>query len=413
MLKTKVHKTAPKATKKVAKKVAKKSVKKIAKRNMSSAPAQPVMDVSKLVVNKTKNPKQKQPYETLKFGHTFTDHMLEIDYTPEEGWGAPKIVPHGPLSIDPAASSLHYGLQCFEGMKAYLDDNNDIRLFRPEMNFNRMNSSADRLLLPRIDPKGALACLQEYLKIDKDWIPNKFGYSLYLRPTLVSTTPFLGVSPPTHAKFFIIASPVGPYYPTGFAPVKLLADPQYVRAWPGGTGNIKCGGNYALSIKPQRDAAQHGYQQLLWLFGEEKNVTEVGTMNQFWYMKNKSGEAELVTAPLDGTILPGVTRDSVIQLAKSWGIKVREEQYTLDEVLGAIEDGRMIEAFGSGTAAIVSPVMALGYEGKDYAIPLNPADPTAKAGVLTQKVADAIQGIQYGKLDGQTPFADWSLVVKS
>lgn len=406
MLKQKTHHHAPKTAHHKKKKAAAHTTKR-SSRAMSTATQSKVMDVTKLQVTKTTKPKTKQAYETLKFGHTFTDHMLEIDYTPENGWEAPRIVPHGPLQIDPAASSLHYGLQCFEGMKAYIDADKNIRLFRPEMNFNRMNSSADRLLLPRIDPEGALKCLEEFLKMDKDWIPDQYGYSLYLRPTLISTTPFLGVSAPTHAKFFIIASPVGPYYPTGFAPVKLLADPQYVRAWPGGTGNVKCGGNYALSIKPQRDAAQMGYQQLLWLFGEEHNVTEVGTMNQFWYMKSKSGEAELVTAPLDGTILPGVTRDSVIKLAKSWGIKVREEQYTLGEVLSAVEDGRMIEAFGSGTAAIVSPVNGIGYDGKDYAIPLNPADPTAKAGVLTQKVADAIQGIQYGKIPHE-----WSYVVK-
>lgn len=396
---------APK--KAVKKTMAKKTVRKTTKRQFASATPSPVMDVTKLTIEKTTAPKTMPPYDTLKFGHTFADHMLEIDYTPEEGWGAPRIVPHGPISIDPAASSLHYGLQCFEGMKAYLDSDKKIRLFRPQMNFKRMNSSADRLLLPRIDEIGAQKCLEELLKLDKKWIPDQFGYSLYLRPTLVSTTPFLGVAPPTHAKFFIIASPVGPYYPTGFAPVKLLADPQYVRAWPGGTGNIKCGGNYALSIGPQRQAMERGYQQLLWLFGEEHNVTEVGTMNQFWYMKNKkSGKEELVTAPLDGTILPGVTRDSVIKLAKGWGIDVREEQYTIKEVLDAIEDGRMIEAFGTGTAAIVSPVKALGFEGKDYDIPLNPADPTQQAGPLTTKIADTMQGIQFGRIENE-----WSHVV--
>lgn len=364
------------------------------------------IDASQMEVTKTTTPKEKVPFEQLKFGHTFTDHMLEVDYSPEEGWGKPRIVPHGPLAIDPAASSLHYGLQCFEGMKAYIDSNNDIRIFRPEMNFRRMNSSANRLLLPNIDEQGALDCLKQFLKMEKEWIPNKDGYSLYLRPTLISTTPFLGVAPPTHAKFFIIASPVGPYYPTGFAPVKLLADPQYVRAWPGGTGHIKCGGNYALTIAPGLEAAKKGYQQLLWLFGKERYVTEVGTMNQFWYWVNESGDKELVTAPLDGTILPGVTRDSVIQLAKSWGIKVREEQYTIDDVISAIKEGRMIEAFGSGTAAIVSPVKAIGYEGVDYNIPLHPTDPKGTAGVLTQKVADTIMGIQYGKIPHE-----WSHVV--
>jgi len=366
---------------------------------------------SKLVIEKTTSPKPKQAYETLKFGHTFTDHMFEVDWDNKNGWGTPKIRPHGNLSIDPAASSLHYALQCFEGMKAYIDTNGDIRLFRPEMNMNRINSSANRLLLPTIDPDQALLCLKELMRVDKSWIPNKFGYSLYIRPTLISTTPFLGVAPPTHAKFYIICSPVGPYYPTGFAPVRLLADPQYVRAWPGGTGNIKCGGNYAMSIGPARKAAEKGYQQLLWLFGDEHQVTEVGTMNQFWVWKSKvDGETELVTAPLDGTILPGVTRDSVIQLAKSWGLRVREEHYTINDVIDAVKEGRMIEAFGSGTAAIVSPVNCVGFDGVDYEIPLNKDDKNATAGPLTQKIADTIMGIQYGKIQN-SPFSNWSVIV--
>lgn len=317
------------------------------------------------------------------------------------------IRPHGPLSIDPAASSLHYGLQGFEGMKAYIDASGNIRLFRPDMNMKRIKTTAKRLLLPQIDEEQALLCLNELLRIDKDWIPNKRGYSLYLRPTIISTTPFLGVAPPTDAKFYIIASPVGPYYPTGFAPVKLLADPKYVRAWPGGTGNIKCGGNYAMSIGPAQEAAQKGYQQLLWLFGEDHQCTEVGTMNQFWYWVSPvDGEKELVTAPLDGTILPGVTRDSIIRLAKSWGIRVREEHYTINDVLSAIKDGRMIEAFGSGTAAIVSPVSAVGYEGVDHQIPLSPNNPAQQAGDLTKKIADTLMDIQYGTVPHE-----WSVVV--
>jgi branched-chain amino acid aminotransferase len=406
MLRNKPQATKTKSSARKVTKLTKKTVKRVSKRSQSTAatPISSIMDVNKLTITHNPKPKAKVPLKDLKFGHTFTDHMLEIDFTPEEGWGAPRIVPHGPLSLDPAASSLHYGLQCFEGMKAYLDDDKNIRLFRPEMNFKRMNSSADRLLLPRIDENGALKCLEKLLQTDKSWIPDQYGYSLYLRPTLISATPFLGVAPPTHAKFFVIASPVGPYYPTGFAPVKLLADPQYVRAWPGGTGNIKCGGNYALSIRPQRMAMERGYQQLLWLFGEDHQVTEVGTMNQFWFMKSKkTGQEELVTAPLDGTILPGVTRDSVIKLARSWGINVREEAYTIGEVLDAVNDGRMIEAFGTGTAAIVSPVKALGFDGKDYDIPI---DAALNAGKLTNKIADTLQDIQFGK----TPH-EWSKVV--
>jgi len=364
------------------------------------------IEFSKLVVERTQNPRPKEKYENLKFGHTFSDHMLEVDWKEGEGWGVPKIRPFGNLSLHPAASSLHYGLQCFEGMKAYKDAQGNARLFRPEMNMHRINSSAKRLLLPTIDTEQAMLCLKELVRIDKDWIPDKDGYSLYIRPTLISTTNYLGVAPPSEAKFFIICSPVGPYYPTGFNPVKLLADPKYVRAWPGGTGNIKCGGNYAAGILPQREAAAKGYQQLLWLFGENHEVTEVGTMNQFWYWYNKDGKAELVTAPLDGTILPGVTRDSVIQLAKSWGIPVREEKYTITEVIDAIKENRMIEAFGTGTAAIVSPVKALGFMGVDYDIPLDKEDPTAKAGKLTRRIMSAITDIQYGRVPHP-----WSVVV--
>ncbi len=371
--------------------------------NFTSLPAQ----ASKLVTVKTESPKEKTPAEKLKFGHTFSDHMFEIDWSATKGWSTPTIRPHGPLTIDPAASSLHYALQGFEGMKAYIDKSGDIRLFRPEMNMNRINSTAKRLLLPQIDPDQALLCLKELVRLDKSWIPNKRGYSLYIRPTIISTTPFLGVAPPTEAKFYIITSPVGPYYPTGFAPIKLLADPKFVRAWPGGTGAVKCGGNYAMSIGPAREAAEKGYSQLLWLFGEDHQVTEVGTMNQFWLWRSAvDGEKELVTAPLDGTILPGVTRDSVIRLAKSWGVRVREEHYTMKEVISAIEDGRMIEAFGSGTAAVVSPVNGVGFLGKDYEIPLSPTNPAQQAGDFTKKVADTLESIQYGDVPHE-----WSVVV--
>jgi len=373
----------------------------------STASTTPEIDASKLVLTRTSVPKPKTPFGELKFGHTFSDHMLEIDWNVKAGWSAPIIRPHGPLSIDPAASSLHYALQGFEGMKAYIDAAGEIRLFRPDMNMKRINTTAKRLLLPHIEEEQALLCLKELLRVDKDWIPNKRGYSLYLRPTIISTTPFLGVAPPTDAKFYVICSPVGPYYPTGFAPVKLLADPKYVRAWPGGTGAIKCGGNYAMSIGPAREAAAKGYSQLLWLFGEDHQVTEVGTMNQFWVWRSPvDGERELVTAPLDGTILPGVTRDSIIRLAKSWGIRVREEHYTITEVINAVKEGRMIEAFGAGTAAIVSPVEAVGFEGVDYAIPLSPTNPEQKAGDLTKKFADTLMDIQYGDVPHE-----WSVVV--
>lgn len=279
-------------------------------------------------------------------------------------------------------------------------------MFRPMMNMARMNTSMARLHMPQFNQEEYLKCIQELLRVEKRWIPRGFGYSLYIRPTAVSTHPWLGVGPSSSVKLYTIVCPVGPYYKEGFAPVKLLADPQNVRAWPGGTGNVKVGGNYAMTIKPQMDAAKAGYAQVLWLFGEQQEVTEVGTMNQFFYWTNAQGKEELVTAPLDGTILPGVTRDSVIKLCREWGINVVERKYTLKEVLAAVKDNRLIEAFGSGTAAIVSPVCAIRYGETEYKIPLDKEDPAAKAGRLTQRVMDTIMGIQYGRIEH-----DWSVVV--
>mmetsp|Transcript_1013 Transcript_1013/g.1339 ORF Transcript_1013/g.1339 Transcript_1013/m.1339 type:complete len:399 (+) Transcript_1013:2-1198(+) len=366
------------------------------------------IDASQLTVQLTTSPKEKQPKETLKFGQSFSDHMLEIDWDVDGGWGAPRIKPYGDLSISPAASSLHYALQCFEGMKAYVDDNDNIRLFRPDKNMARMNSSCERLFLPSFNGDAVLECLKKLLVIDKSWIPKGSGYSLYIRPTVISTHPFIGVAAAQKAKLFVICSPVGPYYPTGFAPVKLLADPQNVRAWPGGTGDTKIGGNYAMGIRPGMDAVKKGYSQCLWLFGDDLQVTEVGTMNQFFFWKNKdTGKPELVTAALDGTILPGVTRDSILSLVREWGeFDVVERKYTLHEVMDAVNEGRMIEAFGAGTAAIVSPVNGFSYLGKEYAIPLDASDPSATAGKLTMRLADTIMGIQYGKIE-----SDWSVVV--
>jgi len=263
--------------------------------------------------------KQKLPNEELLFGKTFTDHLLEIDWDSENGWSAPQIIPFDDLKIHPAASSLHYGLQCFEGMKAYVDDNSDVRLFRPDKNMERMNTSCERLFLPNFDGEELTECIKELIKVDRSWIPEGEGYSLYIRPTAISTHPYLGVTKPENAKVFVILSPVGPYYPSGFAPVKLFADNRNVRAWPGGIGYAKAGGNYAPTIGPQTEAAEKGYSQVLWLFGEDDQVTEVGTMNMFTFWINEEGEKELVTAPLDGTILPGVTRDSILQLAREWG----------------------------------------------------------------------------------------------
>ncbi len=366
----------------------------------SSTPAARI-DHTRIQTTRTTAPADKVPNAELAFGKTFTDHMLEIDWTKEGGWAAPKISPMGDLAIHPAASSLHYGLQCFEGMKAYVDGEGGVRLFRPDKNMQRLNTSCERLFLPTFDGEELTECIKELIRVDRDWIPEGEGFSLYIRPTAVSTHPYLGVCAAEAAKIFVILSPVGPYYPEGFAPVKLFADNKNVRAWPGGIGYAKAGGNYAPTIGPQTDVAEKGYSQVLWLFGENDDITEVGTMNMFTLWINEDGEKELITAPLgDGTILPGVTRDSILEMARGWGeFKVSERKYTMPELAKAIDEDRVIECFGSGTAAVVSPIELIHYQGKDYQVPLSATNPDQPAGDLTQRVWDTIVEIQYGKVE--------------
>ncbi|KAH9146161.1 hypothetical protein AeRB84_009972 [Aphanomyces euteiches] len=352
---------------------------------------------SKTIINKTTAPKAKIPKEQLKFGATFTDHMLEVDWDNKNGWAAPVIRPYGPLALDPAASALHYALQCFEGMKAYIDDNGKIRLFRPDLNMKRMNNSMERLHLPTFNSEELIAAMKKLILLDQEWIPKGEGYSLYIRPTGISTHPNIGVAASTKAKIFVILSPVGPYYPEGFNPVKLYADTKNVRAWPGGTGNTKVGGNYGSTIKPQMDAAKNGYSQILWLFGEEHYVTEAGTMNLFVHWINENGEKELVTAPLSrGDILPGVTRQSILELARGWGeFKVAESTITLPSIAKAQKEGRLLEIFGSGTAAVISP---------DINVPLDAPD--GKSGKLTKRIWDEMTDIHYGRVEHP-----WSIVI--
>ena len=346
--------------------------------------------------------------EKLKFGTTFADHMLRIEFNTKTKWSDPKIVPFQNLSLSPAASSLHYGLQCFEGMKAYKSLNGDssIRLFRPDMNMKRLASSMERLHLPGydFDHDELIRCIKELMKVDQDWIPEGEGYSLYIRPTVIATHNFLGLAPAESILLYVITSPVGPYYKSGFKPIKLYADSKYVRAWPGGTGNVKIGGNYASTMKPQLEAEERGYSQVLWLFGENDEITEVGSMNVFFYILNKdTGKPELVTAPLDrGDILPGVTRDSILHLSREWGeFDVSERFLTMKEILEASKEGRLIEAFGAGTAAVVTPISGIHYKGMDIDIPAT--------GKLTQRVWDEITGIQYG-LKHEGP-EGWSVIV--
>lgn len=365
------------------------------------------MDASKLQITKTTSPKEKQAPKDLIFGHTFTDHMLKVEWTAKDGWAAPQITPYGPLELDPSAVVLHYAFECFEGLKAYKDESGDVRLFRVDKNMHRMNTSAERICLPEFDGEEAAKLIGQLAKMESSWIPEGRGYSMYLRPSLIGTTAALGVGTPDKALFYVIASPVGPYYPTGFKAVKLEATDYAVRAWPGGVGNKKLGANYAPCIKPQQEAASRGYQQNLWLFGDEGNITEVGTMNAFFVFE-RDGKKELVTAPLDGTILEGVTRDSILELARerlpSADWIVSERYCTISEVAEAAEKGELVEAFGAGTAAVVSPIKEIGWGKKTINIPLQPGK---EAGKLTETVNEWIGDIQYGKDE----YKGWSKVV--
>lgn len=358
----------------------------------------------------TVSPKPLVDNAKLVFGQTFSDHMLTIASSPS-GWQAPSIAPYAKLQLDPSASVLHYGVECFEGMKAYKDKHGKIRLFRPDMNMTRFLKSSTRLALPSFDRAELLKCIKEFVRTEQRWIPNERGYSLYLRPAHIATQASLGVGASHSSLIFVIASPVGPYYKTGFAPVKLAASTEYVRAWPGGTGDCKIGGNYAPGIRPQIQVVNDGFQQILWLFGPDHLITEgllfnvVGTMNFFVYWVNEHGEKELATPPLDGTILPGVTRDSILSLAREWGIKVAERDLPMHVVKAAVKDNRVLEMFGAGTAAIVSPIKQIKYNQDVMDIPLG-SKPGNKAGELTSRIADTILGIQYGEISHK-----WSVVV--
>ncbi|RKP03849.1 hypothetical protein CXG81DRAFT_9038 [Caulochytrium protostelioides] len=359
----------------------------------------PKIDATKLVVEKTTEPRSLPPKEQLGFGKVFTDHMLTLDWDLEKGWTAPRIHPYAKIALDPSAIVFHYAVECFEGMKAYKDADGEIRLFRPELNITRFRLSMERLALPAPSEADLLACIKELVKIESRWIPeNARGYSLYIRPTAIATQETLGVSPSSRCKVFVICSPVGPYYKTGFSSVSLFATEKHVRAWPGGTGDAKLGSNYAPGILIQTQVAKQGYAQNLWILNGM--VTEVGTMNFFVYWINKDGEKELRTPHLDGTILPGITRRSILELSREWGeFKVTEGPIAMDDIKVAAEEGRLLEVFGSGTAAIVSPVHLIRWRDADVKVPLDPTNPDAQAGPLTSRLADTIMKIQYGEME--------------
>ncbi|KRW99959.1 Aminotransferase, class IV [Pseudocohnilembus persalinus] len=343
---------------------------------------------------------------TLKFGANSTDHMLTIDWDQDKGWENPKIQPFQNFSIHPFNSTLHYGLECFEGLKAFRTPKG-IRFFRADSNMYRLKNSMKSLSLPDFDGKEFQKCIEELVKVDQQWVPDtaQRGFSLYLRPTAISMEDSLGVKIPNKARLFCVVSPVGPYYPEGFKPIKLYCDPKRFRAAPFGTGNMKIGGNYGPTIPLSTEAAEKGYQQVLWLWKDE--VCEVGTSNIFFYWINENGEKELVTPSLEsGYILPGVTRDSILDITRSWGrFKVSERIIKMQEVIKAIKEGRLIEAFGAGTAVIVCPIELFHYQGKDYNVPI---DPQIRAGRLTKELLEFIQDIQYGDRD----YKNWQTDIK-
>lgn len=324
--------------------------------------------------------------------------MLSVEWTASNGWLAPQIIPYQNLSLDPATCVFHYAFECFEGMKAYRNEKGEIRLFRPYKNMERLNNSSSRIALPTFEGQEFINLISKLVSLDERFVPAHRGYSLYLRPTMIGTQRTLGVGPPGSALLYVIASPVGPYYPTGFKAVSLEATDYAVRAWPGGVGDKKLGANYAPCIVPQMAAARRGFHQNLWLFGEEEYATEAGTMNFFVAWKNKAtGQKELLTAPLDGTILEGVTRDSILSLAREKlepeGWRVIERSSTMKEIADASDEGRLIEAFGSGTAAVVSPVRAISWKGRLVDCGLKKGE---EAGPIAAQMKDWIERRQYG-----------------
>lgn len=338
-------------------------------------------------VELTKNPKQKPDPDSLRFGTVFTDHMFVMDYDPENGWHDGKIVPYGPLALDPATVVFHYGQEMFEGLKAYKTKEGKVQLFRPDMNAKRTNNTNKRMCIPQIDEQMYIDAIKELVAVDKDWIPQKPDTALYIRPFIIGTDKFLGVAASNTYKFIIILSPVGPYYESGLAPTRIYVENEFVRSAPGGTGYAKIGGNYAAAMIAEQKAHDMGYDQVLWLDAKEgKYVEEIGTSNAFFKI-----DGELYTAPLEGTILPGITRDSMITVMKDWGYKVNEVRFTIEDVFKASEEGRLEEVFATGTAAVISPVGELYWNDRHIVINNN------EIGELSQKLYDELYGIQTGE----------------
>ena len=342
-------------------------------------------------VERTKTPKTKPVDQSkLGFGNYYTDHMFVMNYDEGQGWHDARIVPYADIALDPAAMVLHYGQEVFEGLKAYRCADGSVRLFRPDKNMARLNVSNERLCIPAIDEAFAVEAIKKLVEVDQDWIPTAPDTSLYIRPFIFATDAHVGVHPAHHYLFIIILSPVGAYYPEGLNPVKIYVENSYVRAVRGGMGFTKTGGNYACSLKAQDEAAKAGYTQVLWLDGvERKYVEEVGTMNVFFVF-----DGEIVTPALQGSILGGITRMSCVELLKSWGLNVSERRVSIEEIAKAYDEGKLLEAFGSGTAAVISPIGELKWGDKIMTIN------GGKIGALSQKLYDNLTGIQWGRIEG-------------
>ncbi len=349
-------------------------------------------------IERTTTPKAK-PTGKLGFGKIFTDHMFIMNYTNGKGWHDPRIVPFQDITLSPAAMVYHYGQEMFEGLKAYKGVNGETLLFRPDMNGKRTNDTNDRLCIPQIPVEDFVQAVKAVVKVDEDWIPTEPGTSLYIRPFIIATEPFLGVDVSDTFLFMIILSPSGAYYESGLAPVGIWIEDDYVRAVRGGMGYAKTGGNYAASLAAQVKAHDGGYSQVLWLDGvERKYIEEVGAMNIFFKIDGK-----IVTPMLNGSILPGITRNSVLELCRSWGMDVEERKISVDELLEAQKSGKLEECFGTGTAAVISPVGKLRY--KDDVMVIGGGE----IGPVSQKIYDTVTGIQLGKLED--PFG-WRVVVE-
>lgn len=352
----------------------------------------------------TKEPRPLPPSKGLVFGEQFADHMLTAEWHAEKGWSAPEIKPLENLSLHPGASVLHYGIELFEGMKAFCGVDGKARLFRPMENVKRLNSSAVTMCLPEVDSEEFLECLKELVRVDRRWIPKDEDCSLYIRPTYIGTQGALGVKKSKSALLYVVTCPVGPYFSSGlFSPVSLYANPKFVRSWIGGTGDAKIGGNYGPTIRIQEKASEKNCTQVLWLYGPDHQITEVGTMNMFVHWINEAGEPEIATPPLNGLILPGVVRKSLIELARQWGThKVVEREVSMNQLIVALKEERVQEVFGSGTACVVCPVEEIQYLDEVLEIP------TMQTGAKVAKRAyQELTDIQYGRTKHE-----WALLVE-